>query len=488
MAYWLGILVMAVMASCQKDNVMTDVEENLHNEKASLNMVFRATAPGPDEGMQQQTGMENLMVLLVDQKNTIVKGKIIDNIPEQESKLQTIIFDGLELGVYNLYAYANQPGLTFKENGTFDDTSKNQAFAVLTGTAVPDINGNQKLLTATKEVSIKVGENHTRLELKRTVAKMNMKIYNHSTSDIYITDLTFGNFNSSTSYLFSHNGILPPANKYRALPPYNLTGQDQKILANGSREVYTTFLYENKADGQYYFNMGLSVGPPKSDNWVLTPASIKDKKAVYTISNGNYYMVDNNGTLGVIKNTAIKNIQNTNQNFYWIIKEVSEEVVTIQNALTKNYVQMTQSPTGGNFVTGYTYEYNLSTIKSSFTFSTKTNKSDTGFYVSYKETGRFGTTHDATRYINITNNSITTASKEKFNQIKTPHNESGGIYISNQQIKTVDRQTAHVAPLTQILRNQNVGIVLNIYYNDKTDDFNFQVEPWDKKDEEVEFN
>ena len=481
MAYWLGILVMAVMASCQKDNVMTDVEENLHNEKASLNMVFRATAPGPDEGMQQQTGMENLMVLLVDQKNTIVKGKIIDNIPEQESKLQTIIFDGLELGVYNLYAYANQPGLTFKENGTFDDTSKNQAFAVLTGTAVPDINGNQKLLTATKEVSIKVGENHTRLELKRTVAKMNMKIYNHSTADIKITDVNFSKFNSSTGYLFSHNGALPPKNAYRFLPPYNLNGEDQRIVANGSKEVYNTFLYESKAPA-YTFGLSLDILEMRQQNYEFQP-SILNTTDQFTLSANGYYLRANGEQLQAEKPNTPLDPDNVDTKFLWKF-EKDGNLYRIRNVGNTSYPFITvYKPLWGSHqiwmenTLNKRRKFNLDTKK----MSTWLSNNDSGKVIDLE--GGTLTLSSSTPHTNWNYHRRVKKATPSLEEVVAVQKT-----VSAQQIKTVDRQTAHVAPLTQILRNQNVGIVLNIYYNEKTDDFNFQVEPWDKKDEEVEFN
>lgn len=60
--------------------------------------------------------------------------------------------------------------------------------------------------------------------------------------------------------------------------------------------------------------------------------------------------------------------------------------------------------------------------------------------------------------------------------------------INNSQMKTINRMTGEVVPMTEQLRNQHIIVMVNAYYNKHENQFNFDVVSWENKEENVEFN
>lgn len=60
--------------------------------------------------------------------------------------------------------------------------------------------------------------------------------------------------------------------------------------------------------------------------------------------------------------------------------------------------------------------------------------------------------------------------------------------INNSQMKTVNRLTGEVVPMTEQLRNQHIIVMVNAYYNKQENQFKFDVVSWENKEENIEFN
>lgn len=60
--------------------------------------------------------------------------------------------------------------------------------------------------------------------------------------------------------------------------------------------------------------------------------------------------------------------------------------------------------------------------------------------------------------------------------------------INNSQLKTINRLTGEVVPMTEQLRNQHIIVMVNAYYNKQENQFKFDVVSWENKVENVEFN
>lgn len=60
--------------------------------------------------------------------------------------------------------------------------------------------------------------------------------------------------------------------------------------------------------------------------------------------------------------------------------------------------------------------------------------------------------------------------------------------LSNKQLMIVNSETSDIEPMTEQLRNQHVLVTVNAYYNTEKGQFEFEVEEWKNKEENVEFD
>lgn len=60
--------------------------------------------------------------------------------------------------------------------------------------------------------------------------------------------------------------------------------------------------------------------------------------------------------------------------------------------------------------------------------------------------------------------------------------------LSNKQLMIVNSETSDIEPMTEQLRNQHVLVTVNAYYNTEKGQFEFEVEGWKNKEENVEFD
>ena len=485
--YIMSFCCLLVLAACGKEALPgSDVPEVQGEASLSLTVDTRAVA-----GTADNSGMRNLMVLLVDKNDVIVKGQIIQAIDQAEAHRKTIVFNELHLGKYVLYAYANNDNLRFTQGAKFG--GKDRQFAELTGTQTPvdNMKAKEALLTAMQEISIKVGENRTTLHLLRTVARMKLTMFNHAKNDIKLANLSFGAFNPSTAYLFSHQGEIPKDVKYRNLPPYALNGEEQRIQAGGSSLVYTAYLYEGRVPGTsnfYTFSLDLDV-MGKTDGFGFENAvtNTSDEFAIgTTVGNQTYYLYNNNGKLDV---KAVSKLDPKNRKFLW-------KFLVAKNFLGQStklrYIYCADNSNQYLLVDGSGCRIGQVGIGGDASGKFDVNgksvsplKSDAN-YVLQLNVGTSGATLQSMK-----NKGSGHTQWSYFKKVKLSEQVEGVIKsmpVKDQQIRTVDPSTSVVRPLTEILRNQEVNIVLNVYYNEKTDEFSYTVAPWDEGSGDVEFN
>jgi len=467
MKNWLNIgclgLLMGWMVACSNEQI-----PDPQQDKASLTLevatsaASRAVAPG-DGDLYKGGGMEDLTVVLVNSSNVIVAKKQVTGLTGEEQKTKVVTIDeGLDVGNYTLYAFANTENALLGEaktllnglsiGGVWNHTDA--LFVALTGTDVPTMdNTHPLLLTASKNVPLGINDNHTTIDLLRPIVWFQVKLYNHSEKDMTVSALSFSDFNPSTGFLLPHDGNVPSSVSYRSLPAY---GGGVTVEAGTNEVVYDIALFENVADS-YTMNMTLQTEGAEMTN-ADRISNTTTRYALRNRSTGSY-LVDNGGTLGVATYTGV----------------VSEEAL------------WTFSGTGSGYITN---------VKTGNKFYRSTKAATSGNDLTFSLSGgslqiRYGNNSYNRYYLKDNNGTVQYARYNSGDlnwQLQTIAQTTKVANITNAQLMTINSETAAVEPLTRQIRNQHITVTVNAYYNEEEGTFKFEVEPWKKKEAGVTFN
>ncbi len=462
------IAVLCLAVSCaQHAPEFHSAEQGSLSITVKSSAVTRAATPG-DGNIFRGGGMEDLTLVLVNSMGEISEIQRIASLAGDEQRIKRVTFVNLDVGNYMLYAYANTERSLLDEvnemlsslgvGDTFDAAYYDALFTTLSGRSTPVIDAEHPLLlTASKPLSVGVENSSTTIDLVRPVVWLDVRLYNHSDYPMQIDDVSFSNFNPSTSYILPKEGLIPSSVTYRALPLYSTyTGGTDVIVPPMSEGcIYEMALFENRASS---YTMSLTLRAGEGDLEHVTSLSTTDTYALQNRSSGRYLVDNGNGRLAVV--ASLSGAQSREHALWRFSSQTSGYM---ENVATGNrfYRSTTASTSGSNL---------------SFAFS-----SNGYFRMSYY--------NYSTYYLRDNNGSPTfsatsNTTRDWILQKVTQRVAS----MTDSQINVVDVETAAVTPMTEQLRNQHVQILINAYYNDVAGSFNFVVEPWSEKDEEVEFN
>ena len=374
-------------------------------------------------------------------------------------------FVNLDVGNYMLYAYANTERsllsevrdmlATLEVGDSFDSSRYDALFTTLTNRETPTLDStNPLLLTASKALSVGVENSSTTIDMLRPIVWFEVRLFNHSDYPMQVDDVSFSNFNPSTSYILSKDGAIPSSVTYRGLPLYTTYSGGEDVVVPAATEscIYETALFENRAPS-YTMSLTLKVGSTQ----LVTATSISTS-STYALKNratGNYLVDNGSGRMAMVSS---------------IDKALSADHAMWRFSATKNGY-LTNVATGNRFYRSTTAATSGSNL--TFTFS----KSYLLIYYS--------------RYYLRDNNgspSFANTSQNRDWILQKMESTQQTASINNSQINIIDMNTAAVTPMTEQLRNQHIKVVINAYYNEIDGQFNFVVLPWTEKNEEVEFN
>lgn len=413
--------------------------------------------------------MEDVTLILVNSMGRISEIQRIASLTGGEQRVKSVRFVNLDVGNYMLYAYANVERALLSEvkqmlaqlnaGDTFDSSQYDALFTTLAGRDTPVIDDTHPLLlTASKMVTVGVENTSTSIDLLRPVVWFEVGLYNHSDYPMQVEDVSFSNFNPSTSYVLPKDGVIPASVSYRALPLYDTYTGGEDIIVPATTEgcIYQTALFENRASA-YTMNLTLKMGDSELTD-VTYIASNSEAYALKNRSTGRYLVDNGSGTLAV--------------------------VASPDNALTPEHALWRFSSTGSGYMT------NVATGRR---FYRSTTSSNSGSNLTFSMSNNYLRIYyrSGSRYYYLRDNngtpgySTSTGQTREWTLQQTSQRTAS---ISGSQINVVDMQTAAVTPMTEQLRNQHIKIVINAYFNDTDGEFNFVVLPWQERSEEVEFN
>lgn len=428
----------------------------------------RATVPG-DGDIYSGGGMEDLTLVLVNSMGNVSEIQRLQSLVGDEQRIKSVTFVNLDVGNYVLYAYANVERslldevkgqlLSLKTGDVFNSSYYDALFTMLSDRETPIIDDlHPLLLTASKSVTVGVENSSVSIDLLRPVVWFEVRLYNHSDFPMQVDDISFSNFNPSTSYVLPKDGAIPSSVSYRGLPLYDTYsgGSDIVVPTASESTIYETALFENRAPS-YTMNITLKAGNSELQN-VSSISSVANAYALKNRSTGRYLVDNGSGTMALVSTiSAAKSVEHA----LWIFSSTSAGYMT-NVATGKRYYRDTTSATSG----------------SNLTFAIASGY----FRMSYRSGVRSYYLRDNNGTPNFAN--VSTQARDWQLQQSVQRSAS----INNSQINVVDMNTAAVVPMTEQLRNQHVKIVINAYYNDTDGEFNFVVLPWVEKNEEVEFN
>lgn len=426
----------------------------------------------------------------------------------------TVHFYDLPLGDYHIGAYANidheawqhigdgligyedgslhhwdwgdereNPGalITFLTDMKGDNYHVGQRLKSLTPPATPEDPSLQEpklpmLLTGHDDLSVGVVDFNGEVQLLRPVSRLRVEVNNYSGKAITLKDLHFGNFNPSTAFVMKYWGDdgtpnMPADVTYGALPDVN----NISVPADSKNyQVYSTLLYEGAAPASNYRMYATVAADGLSDMSLgdfriiplseLTAMAENDTKTVLLVNPSN-----NGGRVFGHDGSALQKL---------VLKSKTEEemmraIAGLLAGSSANYYKLTLTKlAGGKFkLQGTGDKYVVSNAEG---FDIVAGVADASRVIALEESDVVVRLKKGSNYYYNNNGSISTASNKENTHTRQwlfidPTQRSGSL------LKRVDPETSKVTPLVYMQRNQELTVVLNVYFQEEGTSFNFEV-------------
>lgn len=354
-------------------------------------------------------------------------------------------------------------------------------------------------LSMKREIQLSPGSNIISGELVRTYARLRINVRNQSAvKDMMITNLSFPTrFTQSSANLFTEGGtasVSPVVTSNDAITPFQPNMVIPKIDESGKvteTTIFDTYLLESTG-GDYQYTLGLKYegetteGYTVSDNPVGNTNNIEDGAmyVIYNTNSGRYLYA--NGTSSVSSSTSYLTAGELNHNYVWRFKRTSGNMYTIESmgssgyymgssGLTQNSVPLTETPSSNDYFTASTSGNNLRFM------STAYNYQSWGYrYLAVSKS--YGTVYGHT------GNSNQNYRNFVLYKVQNVTNTSALTHSETIPLRILDNETGQTSAMTSLRRNDFVQVLVNVSYNEKTGDLNFEVADWDTVEGEVTFD
>lgn len=450
--------------------------------------------------------MNSLTLLLVRDNNTIERRVDVPSNKTNEvssfnaAKTEaTVELKDVERGAHKIYLIANSPmdlsAYTVGANVATLGLAEAK-LATLAGTAVPDYTEAAGMpMTAVVDVMFKQGNNNVSAEVERVVGRFGLNFYNHVVDtgySVFVANAELSAFNASSGYLFNHDYTVPAGNTYRKF--FDGASGSQKVPTSEKVTPMDTYLYETDGAATYELSFavgvfqGLAAGVTPTATMGAAPSTENHNEIVaghpylmYNVTRNVYLYMDGD----VLRVSATVPSESYN-NYLWTFS--TQNAGTIQNVGTGRWIRRNNTTITTTNNSGQATSFTKGNVSST----------DRTIYFRYGSSG--------TRYFISVNNSNTVTFHTRSNN--SP-NSSDAYWtlremttqpqwnVSSSNVKASFYHSAPLTyindlgspvPLTQIKRNENLQVGVNIFYNPQTGDFNFDVVPWTNVNGDVTFD
>ena len=351
-------------------------------------------------------------------------------------------------------------------------------------------------LSLKQQVRLNPGENTVSGELKRTYARLRINVRNQSAEgDLTVTDLTFPTrFTCKSVNLFTEGGaaeVAPVASSAGAVTPFVPNLQIPKIADDGSvseTTIFDTYLLESDG-GTYNYSLGLKYTGGEvekyvvEDNAITKLADIKDGEMyVMYSSNSGRYLYANGNSVGAGYSYLTNN--ELNHNYVWKFTKVGDNNYHIESMGATGYFMQSSNVSSSQVplvVNPGSSDYFTASVSSNNLRFSSTKRQY--YYSSYYYLAVNGSSV-------VGHNSSSNQNRRNFTLYRVvKQSEVGSVSRTvTVPINIVNSTTGVSSPLTAIRRNDFVETVVNVSYNQKTGDIDFEVLDWDKVNGDVTFD
>ena len=501
----LWLMSLLFLASCQQE------ECSQTEGKASLQLTFKALentlhtrgvedldddgTVSEEEIIVDGRKMYRLAVFLLD-GTRVVSSTVLeadDTRFGNDNTEATVSFENLDYSMtYKLYAVANYGdynGLT----GKLADVNGNNVTSGLTVSASDDKlcnKGTPYPLTLVKDIALSPGVNTISGELIRTYARIRINVRNQSsTNDLYISNLSFpAKFTQNSVDIFTEGGTAnaqPMVASADAITPFVANTMIPKIddESNVSETtIFDSYLLESTG-GEYKYTLGVkSQGEETEDvytvsNSVITKAGDIEDGGLYVIYNTNAgrYLYDNGDNVGA--GSSYQSNGALDHNYVWKFTRTDTDSYIIESMggsgkfmqssqVSRNRVPLITNAGSSDYFTASTSGNNICFLATS------------NYYLSVDGSTVCG------------HNSFFGQARRNFQLLKVTK-EGGAFSVSKEAtipISIIDKNTGEASPLTAIKRNDFINILVNVTYNEKTGEVEFEVSDWEDVNGDVTFD
>ena len=515
------------LASCARETVPEPSGEGTGD------LIVRIAAPkatGTKAGTAADGDvMNNLHIWIVNPAEKVVRyaswsGTDGDIVMNSGNSTATATFTNIERNTYTVYLIANKPsGMTVPAVGsTVSDSFKKYVLSGFTNNA-PDFEGNGMPLSLVESISISAGKNNLSAELIRACGRIRVSVRNNTLDkNIFLQSVALGEKNPDRGYLFQQDDHSVPSDigyvGFKDSFSYTTAGKTvSEYVAPGKvKTIIDQYIYESGVDRVANMGLQFAGGIFNEDITgaivdVIGSASYTTAGSEFSVFNAtNAPKVDGN-------NTKLMIVRNRTAN-YFMKASGSDVIGKIRTSIDEVLA--------GSDVKDYLWIFNFNDYGSPPTYMNFIKNYGTGTYMAIPG--------DGTVVLNSNPNNLRVGSQPKGMLINNPNNGhnlnsgsniDGGNIVSDYQSgvasdlnyywymtpidETINNQAFKDAlksfskslpninyvndfgvsvPLTQICRNEDVNIVINVFYNPEFALVYFDVEAWTGVDNETTFD
>lgn len=511
------------LASCARETVPEPSGEGTGD------LIVRIAAPkatGTKAGTAADGDvMNNLHIWIVNPAEKVVRyaswsGTDGDIVMNSGNSTATATFTNIERNTYTVYLIANKPsGMTVPAVGsTVSDSFKKYVLSGFTNNA-PDFEGNGMPLSLVESISISAGKNNLSAELIRACGRIRVSVRNNTLDkNIFLQSVALGEKNPDRGYLFQQDDhSVPTGIGYGGFEDsfsYTTAGETvSEYVAPGEVEtIIDQYIYESGVDG--VANMGLQfaggVFEKTETSVVLDDVVTEDVYSAGTeCSEYNGALKDSEG------NPMPMIIRNKSANYF--IKASGSSVVgynrsnvneLLAGSDVKDYIWQIEESYGNKYIRNLGTDKYLTIGRNGTNVTVESDKKDLNI-ASNSNSGSLATLFWYAGYNMCTNGNVDGNSIVAEYRRNAPTEDRFFWYMTPVTITTISYQPFVDAlksfskslpninyvndfgvsvPLTQICRNEDVNIVINVFYNPEFALVYFDVEAWTGVDNETTFD
>lgn len=401
-----------------------------------------------------------------------------------------VLFDNLDYSkTYQLYAVANYGNYDTLEGAlsNFDITAVAANYTIEASADNICDKAHPYPISLIQDVTLNPGVNSISAQLLRTFSRVRINVRNQSAhADLSVTDFNFANqFTQSSANLFTPGGtanVSPVVSSSGAVTPFEANVTIPKIDAQGEVSEMTIFdgYMLESAGGNYEFTLHLKCGDGTTEEvYTVSTTPITNHNNIvdggmyvlYNTNSGRYIYTNGSKMLagvtylvgGELNNNYVWRLNRTTNNRYMLESLGITGYYARSSAISSSQVPMTVSPSSSDYFTA-------TTSGSSIRFQSTVN-----YYLQVQNYAVSGTTSSNRRNFQLF-------------RVTAENVGTAVTHTADVPIRVIDPNTGVAQQIQGISRNDFLEVLVNVTYNEKTGNVQFEVAEWDEVNGEVNFD